>query len=29
MGIVNELDFPLEIHYQWWDEPAKPTHIKK
>ncbi|CAM9389453.1 unnamed protein product, partial [Hapterophycus canaliculatus] len=29
VGIVNELDFPLEIHYQWWNEPAKPTHIKK
>lgn len=28
VGIVNEMDFPLDIHYQWWDDPARPTHIR-
>lgn len=28
VGIVNEMDFDLDIHYQWWDEPIRPTHIR-
>ncbi|CAB1116535.1 unnamed protein product [Ectocarpus sp. CCAP 1310/34] len=28
VGIVNEMDFDLDIHYQWWNEPVKPTHIR-
>lgn len=28
VGVVNEVGFPLDIHYQWWDNPVKPTHIR-
>ncbi|CAM9872585.1 unnamed protein product [Pylaiella littoralis] len=29
VGIVNELDIDLDIHYQWADDEIKPTHIRK
>ena len=29
VGIVNEMDVDLDIHYQWWDDPIRPTHIRK
>lgn len=28
VGLVNEVGYPLDIHYQWWDDPMKPTHIR-
>ena len=28
VGVVNEVGYPLDIHYQWWDNPMKPTHIR-
>lgn len=28
VGVVNERDFTLDIHYQWWDDPVRPTHIR-
>lgn len=28
VGVVNEFDFVLDIHYQWMDDPVKPTHIR-
>lgn len=29
LGIINEMDFNFDVHYKWWDEPVKPTYIRK
>lgn len=28
VGIVNEMGFDLDVHYQWADDEVKPTHIR-
>ncbi|CAM9512269.1 unnamed protein product [Pylaiella littoralis] len=28
VGIVNDMDITLDIHYQWFDQPTLPTHVR-